>query len=279
MIAGVCGGLAEYTGVDALLWRVGFVALTVAGGTGVIVYALLWLLMPTDPAGPPVPGAPARAFRRAAGRAPAGPRSPVPRITVAALLIVVGVLVLLTRLTSWDPGSRGFLGAALLVVGVGLVVTAFSPGRRSRGGLILLGVLLSIALTVAAVPRGDWHVSMAGGVGNRDYQPQTAADVHPVYDAAIGNTTVDLTEVDLTGASTPITTRVDGGVGNLHVLLPDSADVRVSVQDGLGHVDVLGHGSTDGFYKGSGAAWSGDDHPEFVLTIDAGIGNVEVSRA
>src|SRR5690349_2155618 len=75
MIAGVCGGLAEYTGVDALLWRVGFVALTVAGGTGVIVYALLWLLMPTDPAGPPVPGAPARSFRRAAGRAPAGPRS------------------------------------------------------------------------------------------------------------------------------------------------------------------------------------------------------------
>ena len=51
MVAGVCGGLAEYTGVDALLWRVGFVALTVAGGTGVVVYALLWLLMPTDPAG------------------------------------------------------------------------------------------------------------------------------------------------------------------------------------------------------------------------------------
>jgi phage shock protein PspC (stress-responsive transcriptional regulator) len=277
MIAGVCGGLAEYTGVDALLWRVGFVALTVAGGTGVIVYALLWLLMPTDPTGPS--GAPARSFRRAAGRAPAGPRSPVPRITVAALLIVVGVLVLLTRLTSWDPGSRGFLGAALLVVGVGLVVTAITPGRRSRGGLILLGVLLSIALTVASVPHGDWHVSMAGGVGNRDYQPQTAADVHPVYDAAIGNTTVDLTEVDLTRASTPITTRVDGGVGNLHVLLPDSADVRIDVQDGLGHVDVLGHGSTDGYYQGSGAAWSGDDHPEFVLTIDAGIGNVEVSRA
>src|SRR3954447_26744851 len=50
MIGGVCGGLAEYTGVDALLWRVGFVALTVAGGTGLIVYALLWLLMPAGPA-------------------------------------------------------------------------------------------------------------------------------------------------------------------------------------------------------------------------------------
>lgn len=276
MIAGVCGGLAEYSGVDALLWRVGFVALTVAGGTGVIVYALLWLLMPGGPAGP---GAPAAAPRRAAGRAPAGPRSPVPRITVAGLLIVVGVLVLLTRVTSWSLGPRGFLGAALLVVGVGLVVTAFVPGRRSRGGLILLGVLLSLALAIATVPGQNWHWNVHGGVGNREYQPQTAADVQPVYDGAIGNTTVDLSEVALADASTPITTRVDGGVGNLHVLLPRSADVRVFVQDGMGHVDVLGHGSTDGLYRGSGATWSGDDHPEFVLTIDAGIGNVEVSRA
>jgi phage shock protein PspC (stress-responsive transcriptional regulator) len=277
MIAGVCGGLAEYSGVDALLWRVGFVALTVAGGTGVIVYALLWLLMPTEPAGP---GAPAVPRRRAAGRAPAGPRSPVPRITVAGLLIVIGVLVLLTRLTSWSRGPRGFLGAALLVVGTGLVVTAFTPGRRSRGGLILLGVLLTLGLSVASVPGQNWHWNVHGGVGNREYQPQTAADVRPVYDAAIGNTTVDLSEVQLTGASTPITTRVDGGVGNLRVLLPQSADVRVAVQDGMGHVDVLGHGSTDGFYRGTGPdAWTGDDHPEFVLTIDAGIGNVEVSRA
>jgi phage shock protein PspC (stress-responsive transcriptional regulator) len=45
-IAGVAAGLAEHTGVDAVLWRVAFIALTVAGGSGVLVYALLWLLMP-----------------------------------------------------------------------------------------------------------------------------------------------------------------------------------------------------------------------------------------
>jgi phage shock protein C len=42
----VAGGLAEHTGLDAVLWRVAFVALTLAGGSGVLVYALLWLLMP-----------------------------------------------------------------------------------------------------------------------------------------------------------------------------------------------------------------------------------------
>src|SRR3954467_13637529 len=62
MLGGVSGGLAEYSGIDALLWRVGFVALALAGGTGVVVYLLLWLLMPAGPVGsygPAGPGAPA----------------------------------------------------------------------------------------------------------------------------------------------------------------------------------------------------------------------------
>ena len=50
MAGGVCGGLAEYSGIDSLLWRVGFVGLTIAGGAGVVVYLLLWVLMPPAPA-------------------------------------------------------------------------------------------------------------------------------------------------------------------------------------------------------------------------------------
>jgi phage shock protein C len=50
MLGGVCGGLAEYTGIDPVLWRVGFVALTVIGaGAGVLVYLLLWVLMDPGP--------------------------------------------------------------------------------------------------------------------------------------------------------------------------------------------------------------------------------------
>jgi phage shock protein PspC (stress-responsive transcriptional regulator) len=45
MLGGVCGGLAEYTRTDPLLWRLGFVALGLAG-PGIIAYALLWILMP-----------------------------------------------------------------------------------------------------------------------------------------------------------------------------------------------------------------------------------------
>ncbi|SDF27895.1 phage shock protein C (PspC) family protein [Blastococcus fimeti] len=47
MAGGVCGGLADYSGVDAVLWRVGFVALTLIGGSGVLLYLLLWVLLPS----------------------------------------------------------------------------------------------------------------------------------------------------------------------------------------------------------------------------------------
>jgi phage shock protein PspC (stress-responsive transcriptional regulator) len=49
MIGGVCGGLADYSGIDSVLWRVGFVGLTLAGGSGVAVYLFLWVLTPSDP--------------------------------------------------------------------------------------------------------------------------------------------------------------------------------------------------------------------------------------
>ena len=52
LFSGVCGGLAEYSGIDAVLWRVGFVALTVLGGSGVLFYALMWVLMPSAPLPP-----------------------------------------------------------------------------------------------------------------------------------------------------------------------------------------------------------------------------------
>ena len=46
-IAGVCGGLAEYFNTDATLVRLIFVVLIMLGGSGVIIYLLAWIIMPT----------------------------------------------------------------------------------------------------------------------------------------------------------------------------------------------------------------------------------------
>jgi len=45
-IAGVCGGLAEYLGWDPTLVRLLWVVLTLLGGSGVLIYLVLWIVMP-----------------------------------------------------------------------------------------------------------------------------------------------------------------------------------------------------------------------------------------
>lgn len=50
IIAGVCTGLGAYFGVDPVLVRVIFVALTLLGFviSGVLLYAILWAIMPME---------------------------------------------------------------------------------------------------------------------------------------------------------------------------------------------------------------------------------------
>jgi phage shock protein C len=52
LIAGVCGGIAKWLGWDPTLVRLGYVVLSVlsAGFPGLLIYILLWILMPQEPA-------------------------------------------------------------------------------------------------------------------------------------------------------------------------------------------------------------------------------------
>lgn len=51
VIAGVCGGLAEWLGWDPTVVRVLYVLLSVLSGAfpGILVYILLWVVMPERP--------------------------------------------------------------------------------------------------------------------------------------------------------------------------------------------------------------------------------------
>jgi phage shock protein C len=49
MLAGVCGGLAEYFNTNATLIRVLFVVFGVLGGPGLLVYLVLWIVVPAEP--------------------------------------------------------------------------------------------------------------------------------------------------------------------------------------------------------------------------------------
>lgn len=50
MIAGVCGGLAEYFNIDPVIVRVIAVLLLLPGGLpGLVPYIILWIIVPEDP--------------------------------------------------------------------------------------------------------------------------------------------------------------------------------------------------------------------------------------
>ncbi len=50
MIGGVCGGLAEYFNIDSTIVRLIFALIIVYGGTGLVLYIILWIVIPTQSA-------------------------------------------------------------------------------------------------------------------------------------------------------------------------------------------------------------------------------------
>lgn len=49
MLAGVCGGVADYFNVDKTLVRIVVAALTLAYFTGLLFYVLMWIIVPEEP--------------------------------------------------------------------------------------------------------------------------------------------------------------------------------------------------------------------------------------
>ena len=47
-IAGVCGGLAEFLGLDASIVRIGWLLCVLLGGFGLLAYLIMWIVMPAQ---------------------------------------------------------------------------------------------------------------------------------------------------------------------------------------------------------------------------------------
>jgi phage shock protein C len=52
IIGGVCGGLAQYFNVDPVIVRVIMAVIAIMGGTGILLYLILWAVVPLAPAPP-----------------------------------------------------------------------------------------------------------------------------------------------------------------------------------------------------------------------------------
>jgi phage shock protein C len=105
VIAGVCGGLGRYLGIDPVIVRIVAVVLLFVG-VGLVAYIVAWIAMPETAPGEPEPEA-----------APADRRSTA--VVIGAVLIAVGGLWVVQRVV---PGSGQAMFWPLVLVGAGLAV-------------------------------------------------------------------------------------------------------------------------------------------------------------
>jgi len=93
MIGGVAGGLGEYFGIDPVIVRIIFVLLALATGTGVLLYVILWVVMPEAPAEMTADGYAPVTYHKMDARE----RS----LLVGGVLIALGLIFLMKELNLW----------------------------------------------------------------------------------------------------------------------------------------------------------------------------------
>lgn len=108
MIAGVCGGLAAYLGVDPVLVRLAFVILLLASGIGLAIYVILWVVIPAAGRAQPE----IRLLDEADADDPSALKTRFsPAATVGVLLILFGAFFLLSQI----GGLPGYIWPIILI--------------------------------------------------------------------------------------------------------------------------------------------------------------------
>lgn len=114
IIAGVAGGIGEYFKVDPLIIRILFIILTIFGGSGILLYILLWILMP----GPQFSGSnfSGDSFRRFANDLSGANLSKDSHLLLGWIVLGLGVILLLDNLGLFQYFDIGRLWPIILVI-------------------------------------------------------------------------------------------------------------------------------------------------------------------
>lgn len=316
MIAGVAGGLGDYFGIDPVIVRVVAVALVFAGGAGLLLYLAAWLLVPEQgqegeernkpgvlatiaggvllvcAVGALIPFwgpfgadwgfgggllfltlvglAGLVVWRLATGDGPGGgARETLRRAGLGvALLAVSGVLALGG---AWATASGGgtTVAAIVIVVGLWLVAGAFLGGAR---WLILPAIAL--ALPAGVVSAAD--IDTRGGIGEREYRPVSIENVRDDYEVGVGRLVVDLRDVDLPAGDHRL--KIDVGMGEAWVVVPDGVCVTSRAEAGAGEINVFDRttGGIDVDWEDVRRVSAGT--PRLVLDGHVGVGALTVTH-
>ncbi|WP_187271957.1 PspC domain-containing protein [Aeromicrobium terrae] len=202
-----------------------------------------------------------RKLRRRAERSPA---LTVLTLSVAAIAVAVALLIAQANDgTDWTS----YVAIALAVVSVGLLVgTRFGQA----GPLVPIGGLLAVALAVGTLLPSP-------ALGERRYDPLSAADVNGSYEHGIGKLQLDLADLTDADQLTGSTVSLENGIGEMRVIVPSDLNVVIDAELEAGEIRAFDRkvNGTDNELTYPAAE---PDRPALTLKLRQGLGNIEVIR-
>ncbi len=185
---------------------------------------------------------------------------------------------------TWDDHALGTalqtgLACALIVFGLGIAVSAFL-GRTGAGSVFLAIITAGLLAGSAALPKDigtHWTET--------NWRPVATTDIQQHYNLGTGVGTLDLTRLKIAKGQA-VTTRADVGIGQLKVIVPKDMTVRLTIEVGVGDIQLPGDDQQD-------VDVAPDKHKTVTLTptvprgtggtldldVNVGIGQAEVRRA
>jgi signal transduction histidine kinase/phage shock protein PspC (stress-responsive transcriptional regulator) len=172
LLAGVASGVAEHLGLEPTPVRFGFVALTLLGGLGVILYGSLWVMLPVRGADLPDSVPPGLDAATRQGRRTGRGRSRVHDMSAALSLTILGLgaIIFLQNAGLWINGR---LFWPLLVAGAGLVLLWWRSDETERSAWIAgsgwkawLRVILGVIVLSGALWLTLFQAGVSGALGD-----------------------------------------------------------------------------------------------------------------
>src|SRR6266545_2789762 len=302
LIAGVAGGVADHVGTRPLVFRLVFVVFAFIGGIGILVYLLMWWLIPRedlpDSAAERLirrfPDAPSWLgiallglgvvlFRRDTQRATRDGGSVPPaqdEAGAAAPLLQPAraqpspppppavTRPMATPRAPREPSPLGWLvfGLALLAVGAMAILQNLNAVHLSAVRFPALALLvLGVGLLVGAfVGRARWLI-LPGLL------------LVPIVLAA-GSIYLDLTS--LTGTAAAPVIAASTGIGDINVLVPYDAHVVATGKAGVGIVTIGPYSTDRGLDRSLRRTWQPryGDGATITLDLQTGVGDIWVGR-
>jgi phage shock protein C len=110
VIAGVCGGLGEYLNIDPIIFRVVFVAMALAGGSGILIYLIGVLVIPETTVAEQVVADKNEVI--------IGPKNWLSdrRNVIGAIIVVIGLVALLNQISPFHWLRWDFFWPVLIVI-------------------------------------------------------------------------------------------------------------------------------------------------------------------